>query len=59
MLQAAVCDGLTLDALPLDQDVFSAAEVDVGRGEIVDALMVAVVIVMLDKRANPTFEVAR
>ena len=39
MLQAAVCDGCTLDAFTLDEDCLGPAEVDVGRGEIVEALV--------------------
>lgn len=41
MLQAAVGDGLSLDPLPFCQDGGAAPEVDVGGGEIVDALVVA------------------
>ncbi len=37
MLQAPVCDGCTLAAFTLDEDCFGPAEVDVGRGEIVEA----------------------
>jgi hypothetical protein len=39
MLQAAVCDGCTLDAFTLDEDYLGPSEVDVGRVEIVEALV--------------------
>ena len=43
MVQAAVLDGLQFDAPPFSQDGFTAAEVDVSRGEVADALVVALV----------------
>ena len=43
MVQTAVLDGLQFDAPPLSQDGFAAPEVDVGRGQVADALVVAVV----------------
>jgi hypothetical protein len=36
----------------------SAAEVDVGRREIVQALMVTAMVVVVDERVDPGFEVA-
>lgn len=38
MLQAAVCDGGTLDALTLGQDRLGPSEVNVSRGKVVDAI---------------------
>jgi hypothetical protein len=58
MLQASVCDGCTLDAFSLGQDCLGPAEVDVGRGQIVDALMIADVVVVFDEGVNLPFEIA-
>ena len=49
MLQATVCDGVAFDALTLGQDFRGSAEVDVSRGQIVDALVIADMIVMFDE----------
>jgi hypothetical protein len=46
---AAVLDGLPLDLLSSFENALAASEVDVGGGEIVQALMVAPVIVTLDE----------
>ena len=58
MLQASVCDSCTLDAFSLGQDCLGPAEVDVGRGQIVDALMIADVVVVFDEGVNLPFEIA-
>ncbi len=58
MQQAAALDGLTLDALSLTQDRGSAAEVDVGRGEVLQALVGAAVIVVLDESGDLRLELA-
>ena len=58
MLQASVCDSCSLDALSLDEDCLGPAEVDVGRGQIVDALMIADVVVVFDEGVNLPFEIA-
>ena len=50
MVQAAVLDGLVFDAPPFGQDGFAATEVDVSRGEVADALVVAVVVAASTKR---------
>ena len=42
MLQATVCDCLLLDPFAFEEDGLSAFEVDVSRGKIVEALMMAV-----------------
>ena len=59
MLQAAVCDGLSFDALAFGQDHLGSAEVDVGGREVIDALVIADVVVVLDEGADLPFEVAR
>ena len=58
MLQATVCDGGKLDALAFCEDRLGPAEVDVGRGEVVDALVIADVIVVLDEGGDLPFEIA-
>lgn len=58
MLQASVC-GVALDAVALCKDRLGPAEVEVGWCEVVDALVVANVIVVLDKGPYLPFEIAR
>ena len=58
MLQAAVCDGCTLDAFSLGEDRLGPAEVDVGRREVVEALVIADVVVVLDEGVDLPFEIA-
>ena len=57
MLQATVCDGGKFDASAFCEDRLGPAEVNVGRGEVVDALMVADVVVMLDEGIDLPFEI--
>ena len=59
MLQAAAGDGLSLDLLPLDENGLAAAEIDVSRREIAKALVVAGVVVVLDKGCDLTFQITR
>ena len=47
--QPTVLDGLALDPFSFQQDGLTAPEVDVGRGEIVDALVIAPVVVVRDE----------
>ena len=49
MVQAAVLDGLVFDAPPFSQDGFAATKVVVGRCQVADALVVAVVVVVFDE----------
>ena len=44
MEQAPLVDGLALDAFAIEQDGLAVAEVDIGRGQIVQALVVALVV---------------
>jgi len=50
--QAPVFDGLSFDPFSLQQDGLTASEVDIGRCEIAQALVIAVVIVMLNERID-------
>ena len=59
MVQAAVLDGQFLDLFrPFDNGGVTP-EVGVGWCDVIDALVVAVVIVMLDEGADLVFKVAR
>ena len=57
MVQAALSDGFSFDPFTFEQDCLAAPEVDVGRGEIVEALVVSAMIVMLDESRDLRFEV--
>ena len=57
VVQAAQSDGLSFDPFAFDEDGFAAAEVDVSRGEIVEALVVSAMIVMFDEGRDLGFEV--
>ena len=49
MLQAALLDCPFLDLFPFSENGFVTPEVDVGGCDVVDALVVALMIVMIDK----------
>lgn len=49
MVQAAVLDGFLFYASPFGQDGFAATEVDVGWGQVADAFVVTVVVVVVDE----------
>ena len=57
MLQAALLDCLFLDPFPFSQDGFVAPKVDVGRCDVVQALMVSLVVAVFDKGPDQAFEV--
>src|SRR3954470_589469 len=56
MLQAAIGDGLAFDPFAFEEDGLAASEVDVGRGEIAEALMMAAMIVVLDEGRDLALE---
>lgn len=56
--QAPLLDRLSLDALSVEQDGLAAVEVDIGRGQVAQALVVAVVIVVGDEGVDLRLEVA-
>ena len=58
MLQAPMFDGLSFDPFTLFDDGGCPAEVGVGGRHIVQALMIALVIVVLDERLDLAFEIA-
>ena len=59
VLQAAIGDRLSFDPFPFAEDGLAASEVDVRGGEIVEAFVVAGVIVVLDEGAHLGLEGAR
>ncbi len=59
MLQAAVLDGVFLDTFSPFDDGLIAAEVDVSRRQIADALMVTMVVVVIDEPTDLPLEVTR
>jgi hypothetical protein len=58
MLQAAVCDCLALDPFTFEEDGLSAPEVDVSRGKIVEALVIAGMVVVRHEGGDLAFEIA-
>ena len=58
MLQATVCDCLALDPFAFEEDGLSASEVDVSRGKIVEALVIAGMVVMRHEGRDLAFEIA-
>ena len=48
MLRASLLDGLSFDPFSLQEDGLAPAELDIGGREIVEALVIAVVIVVAD-----------
>ena len=57
MLQAALLDCPFLDFVPFPDDGFVASEVDVGWCDVVQALVVAFVVVLIDGGPELAFEV--
>ena len=49
MLQAAIGDCLAFDAFAFEEDAFGASKIDVSRGEIAQALMIAGMVVLVDE----------
>ena len=58
MHQAALLDRLALNAFAFEQNRLTATEIDVGRREIVQALVVSSMIVVADEGLDLPFEVA-
>ena len=58
VLQATVCDCLALDPFAFEEDGLSAPEVDVSWGKIVEALVIAGMVVMRHEGRDLAFEVA-
>jgi len=58
MAQAAVSDGEFLDPLPFREDGFAPSEVDIGGGQVAEALVVAAVVVVVDESGDGGLELA-
>jgi hypothetical protein len=58
MLQSTVGNGLSFDPFSFCQNGWTAPAVDVGWGKIVDAFVVAAVVIVVDKGRNLSFEIA-
>lgn len=58
MQQTSLADGLAFDPLAFGEDGLSAAEVDIGGGEIAEALVIAGMVVMHDEGGELPFEIA-
>jgi hypothetical protein len=57
MLQATVCDGVALDAASFSEDRRGPSKIDVSGREVVDALVIADVIIMLDECVDLLLEI--
>jgi hypothetical protein len=58
MLQATICDCLALDPFAFEEDGLGASEADVSGGKIVEALVIANMIVVRREGGDLTFEIA-
>ena len=58
MLQAPMFDGLSFDPFTLLDDGLCPAEVGVGRRDVVQDLVIALMVVMLDERFDLLLKVA-
>jgi hypothetical protein len=58
VLQAPVFEDLSFDALPFFEDLAASTEVDIRRGQIIQALVIAIVIIVLDAVADLGFRIA-
>ena len=58
VLQSSVFDGVSFGSFALKQDGLAASEVDVGRRQVAQALMVAAMIVVIDEAIDLRFEIA-
>ena len=58
MLQAAILDGDSFDPFSFQQDGLGASEVDVSRGKIAQALVIAAMVVVIDECVDLGLEVA-
>jgi hypothetical protein len=56
--QAPLLDGLALDAFALQQDGLPSAVIDIGRREVLQALVVALVVVVFGEGLDLRFKVA-
>ena len=58
MLRTTIGDGLAFDPFAFEEDGLGPSEVDVSRSEIVEALVIASMVVVLDEGGDLTLEIA-
>ena len=58
MLQASILDFLFLDRFPFSKNVFGTPEVDVRGSDVVQALVIAVIVVVIDKDSDLLLQIA-
>ena len=58
MLQAPVFEGLSFDAPTFLEDLPASSKVDIRRGQVLQALVISMVIIMLNEAAYLGFEIA-
>ena len=58
LLQTTVCNGLAFDPFAFEENGLGPSEVDVGRGQVVEALVISSMIVVVDERRDLAFEFA-
>ena len=58
VMQAPGFDSLSFDSVSLFQDGLSPSEVDIGRGQIIDALVIAVVVVVIHEGFNAGLKIS-
>ena len=58
MLQVTVCDCLAFDPFAFEEDGLGAPEVDVSRGKIVEALVIAGMVIVRHEGGDLAFEIA-
>ena len=58
VLQAPVFEFLSFDASTFFEDLSAPGEVDIRRGQVLQALVIAMVIIVLDEVADLSFEIA-
>ena len=59
MLQASFLDCVAFDPFSLQQDCLTATEVNVGRRQITQALVIAPMVVVIDEPVDAGFKIAR
>ena len=59
MHQSSSLDGLCFGPFALKQDGLTASEVDVGRRQVLQAFVVALVIIVIDEAIDVRVEIAR
>ena len=58
MLQAPVFEGLSFDAPTFLEDLPASSKVDIRRGQVLQALVISVMIIVLDEATDLSFEIA-